>query len=104
MDTLRVEDFEFDATVTVKAKVAHWKKKKLWFYTVKPSEAAEGMFVAHDDKGRHIALTNGSPMQFKTEEDALRHALQYNVDAIKIRQASCRVWSKTGALKTYIHV
>lgn len=104
MDTLRVEDFEFDAALTVKAKVAHWKKKKLWFYTVKPSETSKGMYTAHDDKGRHIALTNGSPMQFKTEEDALRHALQYNVDAIKIRQASCRVWLRSGNKKTYTNI
>lgn len=42
-------------------------------------------FTAQDDKGVFINYNNGMPIEFKKEEVALRTALFYNMDLVKIR-------------------
>lgn len=94
MDTLRVEDFSFDDSVSVTERIAFWKKRKLWFYKIEPALGEGGCFTAADDRGRYISMTDGTPVKFCSEELAQKIALTYNDDAVKIRQAFCKVQTK----------
>lgn len=44
-------------------------------------------YTACNDRGRYILNTNGHPVEFSSEENAIRMAISYNNDLVKIRLA-----------------
>lgn len=60
-------------------------------------------FTAADDTGRFIkTYPGGVPIEFSSEENAYRLALNYNNDLVKIRQAAANYITKKSADQYYI--
>lgn len=104
MDTLRHEDFIFDKSITSTQRINHWKSKGLWFFSIEKAPNNPGKFIAVNDRGRTINMTNGEPILFESKEAAQIVSLSYNDDLIKIRQGSLICWQKNKTGPHYIYL
>lgn len=130
MDTLHVENFEFENKSYQEIQKI-WETRGLWFFKIekredpifnikldtgnflkevtgknvcyktleKASEAAKKLenyeimadvhtyYLASSDQGRYISTTNGQPVEFPDLDGALKMAISYNNDIVKIRMA-----------------
>lgn len=99
MDTLQVEHFYQGFEADIHTIVRDLKSKKEWFFTIEPVPDEPGSFVAKDDHGRYIGISSGAgPRRFSSDSAALKVALHYNNDMLKIRMSAGLSWRKDGKL------
>jgi hypothetical protein len=98
MDTLQVEYSHHALDTDIRMIVGELVARKEWYFTLEPVEDAPGSFVAHDDRGRYIGISQGAARRFSSDIAALKVALHYNTDILKIRRSADLSWRKNGKI------
>lgn len=100
MDTLHVEDFYQGFEGDIHAIVEELSANQAWFFTLETVDDMPGVYIAHDDTGRYIGMAagTGKPRYFTSDTAALKVALHYNNDILKIRRSGALSWRKDGKL------